>query len=55
MGKTEKGINCPICADTSMDENQFNFLVKELKYSYVRLPKTNTHADGPFVVLTPRK
>ena len=41
----KKGINCPMCADSSLNENQFSFLVKELKYSYVRLPK-NQYTRG---------
>jgi diadenosine tetraphosphate (Ap4A) HIT family hydrolase len=49
--KLKKGINCPMCADTSMDENQFNFLVKELKYSYVRLPKNQYTRGWTIVVL----
>lgn len=47
--KLKKGIDCPMCKDISLAENPFSFLVKELKYSYVRLPK-NQYLRGWTIV-----
>lgn len=35
----KSGKNCPVCSDIHLKENQHSFLIKELKYSYLRLPK----------------
>lgn len=45
----KKGINCPMCLDFPQTENQFSFLVTELKQSYVRLPK-NQYCFGYTIV-----
>jgi diadenosine tetraphosphate (Ap4A) HIT family hydrolase len=45
----KKGINCPMCLDFPQTENQFSFLVTELKQSYVRLSK-NQYCFGYTIV-----
>lgn len=37
--KLLSGENCPMCNDIHLKENKHSFLIKELKYSFVRLPK----------------
>jgi|WetSurMetagenome_2_1015567.scaffolds.fasta_scaffold111311_1 ATP adenylyltransferase len=44
-----KGINCPLCANLPMKENQHSFLVAELDQSYVQLPK-NQYCYGWTIV-----
>ena len=45
----KKGEGCFLCSDIHEEENKHSFLVKELKYSYVRLPK-NQYCRGWVVV-----
>lgn len=47
----KKGINCPMCLDLHQTENQFSFLVIELKQSYVRLPKNQYYYGYTIVAL----
>ena len=43
--KIISGENCPMCKDIHLDENNFSFKIKELDYTFVRLPK-NQHLKG---------
>jgi diadenosine tetraphosphate (Ap4A) HIT family hydrolase len=45
----KNGINCPMCLDFPVKENQFSFLITELTQSYVRLPK-NQYYPGYVIV-----
>ncbi len=44
------GIDCPLCADMHLEENQFSFKVVDLQQSAVRLPK-NQHLRGWTIVV----
>lgn len=47
------GIGCPFCQDAWMPENPYSFLVTELPYSYVRLPR-NQYVRGWVIVALKR-
>lgn len=49
--KMLSGESCPFCADIHLEENRFSFLVSDLKYSYVRLPKNQYWRGWTIVAL----
>lgn len=49
----KSGRSCPMCADIPLEENKHGFLIRELKQSYVRLPK-NQHYYGWVIVFLKR-
>lgn len=51
--KMKSGKDCPMCSDTSFEENKLSFLIKEMEQSYVRLPK-NQHYYGWVIVFLKR-
>ncbi|HEX5417310.1 MAG TPA: HIT family protein, partial [Chloroflexota bacterium] len=51
--KLKGGIDCPMCADIHLEENEFSFKVVELRTSYVRLPK-NQYLRGWTIVALKR-
>ncbi|MFH1767243.1 MAG: HIT family protein [Patescibacteria group bacterium] len=49
----KSGKICPMCSDIPLEENKLSYLIKEFKYSYVRLPK-NQHYYGWVIVFLKR-
>jgi diadenosine tetraphosphate (Ap4A) HIT family hydrolase len=49
--KLKQGIDCPMCADIHLVENQFSFLLAELSQSYARLSKNQYHKGYTVVAL----
>ncbi len=49
--KLKSGENCPMCQDIHLDVNPFSFLVTELPFSYVRLPRNQWMRGWTIVAL----
>jgi diadenosine tetraphosphate (Ap4A) HIT family hydrolase len=49
--KLKSGETCPMCQDIHLAENPFSFLVTELPYSFVRLPRNQWMRGWTIVAL----
>jgi diadenosine tetraphosphate (Ap4A) HIT family hydrolase len=49
--QTRSGLDCPMCADIHLDENEFSYKVTEFDQTYVRLPKNQYQRGWTLVVL----
>jgi diadenosine tetraphosphate (Ap4A) HIT family hydrolase len=49
--RVKQGLDCSMCADAHLQENEFSLLVAELEYAYVRLPRNQYYRGWTVVIL----